>query len=55
MAFSEKIKLVSADWVTACVIQGEILDTDEYMVKGIVLGNKQVVFKNFEVKWKGGF
>lgn len=45
MAFSERIKLVSSNWITACVIQQRIVDDNEFLVRGLVLGNKIIRFK----------
>lgn len=46
MAFSDKIRLVSADWITSCVVEQRIVDDSDFLVKGIVLGNKHFNFKN---------
>jgi len=49
MAFSEKIKLVSSDWINACLMNQELVDIEEYLVRGIVLANKFIKFKNVEI------
>ena len=52
MAFSEKCKLISSDWLVACVIEQRVVDEEEFLVRGIMLGSKLIKFKSLEVNDK---
>ena len=46
MAFSERARIVSSEWVTVSVLEQTVHSEEEYTVRGIVLGNKLIKFKD---------
>lgn len=49
LSFAMRAQLTSSGWLTACLQSKQLLDSDAYRVRGIVLGNKVIRFKDAQV------